>query len=202
MTVSWALTSCGVIAVVLVLRAALGRWISARLRYALWLLALIRLLIPAQLITVPAAALPEIDRERSAAPYQQETTSDTVGEEWESGTILPLPTQTTGEVEREEGSGAEPQIPASQTDLSQLPRLVWAAGVCVTLAAFLLSDLSFARRLRRVRWPVDDAGSRLPVYGAMGLPSPCLFGLFRPAIYLTPEAAGDEAVRRHVLAHE
>ena len=202
MTVSWALTSCGVIAVVLVLRAALGRWISARLRYALWLLALVRLLIPAQLITVPAAALPEIGRERSAAPYQQETASDTVGEEWESGPILPLPTQTTGEVEREEGSGAEPQIATSQTDLSQLPRWIWAAGVCVTLAAFLLSDLSFTRRLRRVRWPVDDAGSRLPVYGAIGLPSPCLFGLFRPAIYLTPEAAGDEAVRRHVLVHE
>ena len=58
MTVSWALASCFLIAAVLLLRFALGRKISARLRYALWLVVLVRLLIPAQLITVPAAAFP------------------------------------------------------------------------------------------------------------------------------------------------
>ena len=36
-----------------------------------------------------------------------------------------------------------------------------------------------------------------------GLPSPCLFGLFRPAIYLTEDVVvTDEAVLRHVLVHE
>ena len=62
MTVSWALASCFLIAAVLLLRFALGRKISARLRYALWLVVLVRLLIPAQLITVPAAMFP-------SAPY-------------------------------------------------------------------------------------------------------------------------------------
>ena len=42
----------------------------------------------------------------------------------------------------------------------------------------------------------------LPVYVAEALPSPCLFGLFRPAVYITPSAAADPAVLRHVLAHE
>lgn len=42
----------------------------------------------------------------------------------------------------------------------------------------------------------------LPVYLVEGLSSPCLFGLFRPAIYLTPEAVENETVLRHVLAHE
>ena len=35
-----------------------------------------------------------------------------------------------------------------------------------------------------------------------GLPSPCLFGLFRPAVYVTEEVARDPAMLRHVLAHE
>ena len=35
-----------------------------------------------------------------------------------------------------------------------------------------------------------------------GLPSPCLFGLFRPAIYLTPAALQSPDRLRHVLAHE
>ena len=32
--------------------------------------------------------------------------------------------------------------------------------------------------------------------------SPCLSGLFHPAIYLTPEVAENETALRHVLAHE
>ena len=32
--------------------------------------------------------------------------------------------------------------------------------------------------------------------------TPCLFGLFRPAIYVTPEASGDPALLAHTLAHE
>ena len=51
MAVSWALTSCLLIAVVLLLRFALGRNISARLRYALWLVVLVRLLIRNNLLS-------------------------------------------------------------------------------------------------------------------------------------------------------
>ncbi|MBQ1504447.1 MAG: M56 family metallopeptidase, partial [Oscillospiraceae bacterium] len=35
-----------------------------------------------------------------------------------------------------------------------------------------------------------------------GLSSPCLFGFFRPAIYVTPEAAQDKDMLRHVIVHE
>lgn len=40
------------------------------------------------------------------------------------------------------------------------------------------------------------------MYEAEGLSSPCLCGVLRPAVYLTPEAAADGTVRTHVLAHE
>ena len=44
---------------------------------------------------------------------------------------------------------------------------------------------------------------RYPVYLVEeGLVSPCLFGLFRPAVYLTPAAMERGAGLRHVLAHE
>jgi len=35
-----------------------------------------------------------------------------------------------------------------------------------------------------------------------GVQSPCLFGLFKPVICLTPESAGQAQMRRHVLTHE
>lgn len=41
-----------------------------------------------------------------------------------------------------------------------------------------------------------------PVYVVPGLSSPCLFGLRRPNIYLSPEVAQDETSLRHALAHE
>lgn len=46
-------------------------------------------------------------------------------------------------------------------------------------------------------------GCKYPVYVCGGLPSPYLFGLLRPAIYLTPAAAaGSPGSLRHVIAHE
>lgn len=199
MTVSWALTSCLLIAVVLLLRFALGRKISARLRYALWLMVLVRLLIPAQIIPVPAAVLP-------TASWEEVSLSD--------------PTSGDGRVlnqEAEEGAGEAPLSDTSpsgtggeagSTEITRpvppsqgLP-LAWAVGSSVALLIFLFSNLSFARRLRRVRRPMENVERRLPVYLADGLPSPCLFGLLRPAIYLTEDAVKDKAVLRHVLVHE
>ena len=45
---NWVLTASALTAAVLLLRAAFGRRISARLRYALWAVVLARLLVPGQ----------------------------------------------------------------------------------------------------------------------------------------------------------
>ena len=53
----WIVSGSFLILVVLVLRAALGQKISARFRYALWALVLLRLLVPVQLFTSPVAGM-------------------------------------------------------------------------------------------------------------------------------------------------
>ncbi|MDE7172694.1 MAG: hypothetical protein K2O11_12610, partial [Oscillospiraceae bacterium] len=55
MLVEWVFTSVFLILVVLALRAALRKRVSARLRYALWAVVLVRLLVPVQLFTSPIA---------------------------------------------------------------------------------------------------------------------------------------------------
>ena len=203
MTVSWALTSCLLIAVVLLLRFALGRNISARLRYALWLVVLVRLLIPAQLITVPAAMFPSASREEVSIAYP--VSGGTPVLNFENNEVtgageLPAASPSSNGTSWEAGSaGAFPSTAA----LPQILLGIWATGSCAVLLVILFSNLRFARRLRRVRRPMEKVESRLPVYQADGLPSPCLFGLFRPAIYLTEDVVvTDEAVLRHVLVHE
>ena len=86
--------------------------------------------------------------------------------------------------------------------ISELLTILWLAGVAGMAVWFLVTNLRFWRKLRRTRTPYAVEGCRYPVYlVAEGLPSPCLFGLVRPAIYLTPAAASPERLG-HVLAHE
>ena len=72
MLMEWVLISSLLILAVIALRALLGRRISAGLRYALWAVVLVRLLVPLQFFSLPVLAnLPEADREpitTSAAP--------------------------------------------------------------------------------------------------------------------------------------
>lgn len=87
--------------------------------------------------------------------------------------------------------------------ISELLTILWLAGVAGMAVWFLVTNLRFWRTLRRTRTPYAVEGCRYPVYlVAEGLPSPCLFGLLRPAIYLTPAAVASPDRLRHVLAHE
>ena len=45
-------------------------------------------------------------------------------------------------------------------------------------------------------------GVAVPVYVARGALPPCLYGFPRPAVYLTPAAAGEPELLGHVLRHE
>ena len=79
---------------------------------------------------------------------------------------------------------------------------LWLTGAAAMALWFLIANLRFARFLRRNRKPLVRPDCPLPVYAVEGIPSPCLAGLFRPAVYLTPAVAGDAHRERHVLAHE
>ena len=90
---------------------------------------------------------------------------------------------------------------AEPITLGQLATVVWLAGVAVMAVWFMVVNLRHSRMLRRSREKLD-ADSPIPVYVSEKVGSPCLVGLFRPAVYLTPESAADPAVLRHVLTHE
>lgn len=191
---SWVLTASLLIAAVLLLRAAFGRRISARLRYALWAAALLRLLIPFQLYAAPVEAprvLPEV------------RTLQTLPAPRTGPALVPAAGQAPLQAEAAPAPAVETPAPAARRALDPADLLggLWLGGTLAAAAALLVSNAVFARRLRRVRRPLASEG-RLPVYQAEGLPSPCLFGLLRPAVYVDPETAADPVRLRHVLVHE
>ena len=212
--VEWAVSSAVLAAAFIVLRYALRGRIGLRLQYALWGLVLARLLVPvsfgssaisvmnalpeqtAPVVTpAPAAMLrtpvPEGTAAVSAPPG--ETRADN------NGTPSPI-----ADMRETHSPRAEPAAAASAAprDGARLLQLVWLLGSCLVFLWFLGVNIRFALRLRRTRRPYAVPGDYpLPVYVARAAETTCLFGLFRPAVYLAPDAA-EGIDLEHILAHE
>lgn len=205
MLLEWVFTSIFLIFVVLALRAALGKRVSAGLRYALWAVVLVRLLVPVQLFTSPLAGtwvVSEADTERNV--YTVPAPSANLAEPVIS---LPETGVTPGAVPNFPDAPTMPDAPEppAAPDLTRAPAWlgwIWLAGSAAVALVLLVSNLRFYWRLRRERVLLEGADCHLRVYAAVNLPSPCLLGIARPAIYVTPEAAADPDMLRHVLAHE
>ena len=119
------------------------------------------------------------------------------------GSLAPAPrteAQPTPLVPKTELPAAEPE--KTPLDAGRILRILWLAGTGAMLLWFAGVNLRFAGRLRRSRERFSgEEDYPLPVYVTGAAETPCLFGLFRPAVYLTPEAAEDPALG-HILAHE
>lgn len=193
----WIVTSSALIGAVIALRALFRGKISRRLQYALWGLVLLRLLAPVSLISSPLSIMnavpdgPPAAERAGAAPAGGREGGFAAGSEVQPSVNLTVSGEETAAVRpNSESMGA-----------AEVLKRLWAiGGACVGLS-FLGINLLFYRRLRKTRTPYPADGGP-PVYVTEALASPCLFGLFRPAIYLTPAAAAGEDRARLALAHE
>jgi len=201
-------TSSILILVVVSLRFIFGNKISRRFRYAMWSIVLLRLLIPVQIFSSPISVLnvvsddiPSfIQAERTVTPsvndYNQVLSNPVVPSNPESNYFLTDDEQQTMS-----------RIHIERTELSLLTTqnlllLFWVIGAFTIAGWFLITNLRLYRELRTYRQPIKIKGSRLPVYYVDELLSPCLFGLFKPAIYLTPKSMESQNSIDHVMTHE
>ena len=206
------LTSSALILALLALRQLFRRTVSRRMQYALWLLVLARLLVPVNVGTLAhnvlsaAAPVQTVVEERLDTPvlYVQD------GTERRPAQLLPG--------KESQGEPLSPPSDAAQTapadeyytvtptyrtvTLSEALTYVWYAGMAGVGAWFLFTNLRFARALRKARTPYRVEGCRYPVYLVSALPSPCLFGVLRPAVYLNEKALHNPDALRFVIAHE
>ncbi|MCI8942181.1 MAG: M56 family metallopeptidase [Oscillospiraceae bacterium] len=230
--IEWIVTSSALILLVLLLRLLVRDRVSPRLRYALWGLVLLRLVIPVSLWESPASVLRaaqinegyqlvstlpnnmslyENGNWRSVAgpdgTFQMEP--DAAGR-WEVNQPrlhnaygwVAVPSAEEARALRDRGQKAVDTAGLKRlVDVQNVLRMVWQTGIWLFMLFLAAVNGKFALDLRRGRRPDGEYRGR-PVFILDSLPTPCLFGLFRPAIYLTPEVAADETCRKHVLAHE
>ncbi len=205
----WAVTSSVLILAVLLLRQCLKGKVSLRLQYGLWALVLLRLLIPVSFGSTAVSVLNAVERAEDRVPapavyYVGGETPDLAPAEPDPS-LPPADQQTQYEQnlaqwqEELDAARAETGTPVS---LGMVLRIVWAAGAALLGLWLVGVNLRFRRALGRSRKSLTVEGFPLPVYVTGAVPTPCLFGLVRPAVYVTPETAADGTVLRHSLAHE
>lgn len=208
------LTSSVLILALLLLRLLFRKTISRRVQYALWGLVALRLLAPVSLPAmehnVLTAAEPVTARITAPAlyvtPYRETIVSAPPGVFQTPAPYQAFRVDTATEdstVTFTDGKNVTHSIEyKSQIPLTPVLKAVWHTGMYVMAAWFLLANLRFMLRLRRSRRPYPVENCPYPVYLTAELPSPCLFGLFHPAVYLTPAAVESPETLRHVLIHE
>ena len=201
----WIVSASVLILAVAVLRRALRGRISPRLQYALWLIVLLRLLVPLN-IGEARVSVQNVVREADTKIASQVVTY--VNYELPD-LAVPEPDPAQPEAEREaqyEQNAAEyeAQIEAAKAEtgtpvtLSDILRYVWYGGMAAMALWFIVTNLVFRAKLRRGRQRLEYA-CKLPVYVTGAVETPCLFG---SAIYVTREAAADAMTLRHSVEHE
>ncbi len=205
------IASSALILLVLAIRFVFRRTIARRVQYALWALVALRLLVPLSLPplahNVLSEARPVSEKVTQAArqpvylqPYREASAEGLDGllPAAESGAVLIEGENAYAVVD---GAGENVVYYHRRIQPAQALRTVWLGGAAVMTAAFVLTNARFARKLRRSRTPLA-VDCMFPVYRCDAIASPCLFGVLRPAIYVTGEAADDPRRLRYVLAHE
>ena len=206
------LTSSALILALLALRQLFRRTVSRRMQYALWALVLVRLLVPVNVGTLAHNVLSAAEPVQAAVEKRLETPILYTQDDTERRPAQLLPGKESQGEPLSPPSDAAQSAPADEyytvtptyrtVTLSEALTYVWYAGMAGVGAWFLFTNLRFARALRKARTPYRVEGCRYPVYLVSALPSPCLFGVLRPAVYLNEKALQNPDALRFVIAHE
>lgn len=199
----WVVTGSLLTLSVILLRLCLKGRLSPALQYALWIPVLVRLLIPLS-ISSPISVMNLIPG--SAPSDQTAWYADYSPQDLEVQLVDPAFTapqqqaqpshdQTVYENTTKQESAQRPVT--LKTALS----ILWAVGAVAVSGVLIGVNMHFSSRLRRSRKLLTVTDYHTPVYVTGCVETPCLFGLFRPRIYLTPELTGRKTME-HVLSHE
>ncbi len=197
------------------LRVLLRGKISPRLQFALWLLVAVRLLVPVSIGESRASVMNYVPEQQMAAALEDAAIPAQIPQ---AVTALPIEdaaafTDEALIAEAHESAQTQQAQAASPNSENQTARvqhaplticyLIWCLGAALALLVMVGQNAVLAARLKKSRVRLEVPECKLSVYITDILPSSCLFGLFRPVIYLTPQSIGeDSAPNRYVLLHE
>lgn len=222
MGVEWVWSSSVMILLVVLIRFLFRKKMQPCVRYALWMAVALRLLVPVSfsgasisiLNLLPGQISAETNWNREAVrelPEETEVTGEKNTKAQKSPVQKPAPeTEDILKIQADEGRALEYQESVSwkvsSTDIDRLLQYGWISGVILWSSVLLAVNFHYGRRLKRSRKRIPEERlpivSGIPVYTSEIILTPCLTGLFYPAIYVTKQAAEEEKTLFFVLCHE
>lgn len=86
-------------------------------------------------------------------------------------------------------------------DAVNIAKVLWILGIIAETMIVLISNLHFYNQLCKSR-KLLEVKEKIPVYLSDKVATPCLYGLFKPAIYLNQESIKDEELKELIISHE
>lgn len=210
--------SCVLIALILLVKKAFDRRVSASFHYGIWFLLIVRLLIPFAPQS-PTSALNLITPFTSAVQSSGasgigtgNSLSNSVSAKMKTAGIQPSPAKP------EKATIAEDAAASGSTPLESLLAAVWLAGVLSSLIYMLTLNRRFLAGLKDAL-PVEDARTRelteqckallhisadIPVSYTSLVGTPSLYGVLHPRLLIPERLAGklSDPELKYVLLHE
>lgn len=209
----WVISSSVLILAVIAIRAILGKRMSAGLRYALWGLVLLRLLIPGTVFSSPvsvksavikAPVVSDIEAVRRVSSVSMDDEGVVTGrlagakppeEAYPYASSVAYPVELVLE---EKATPERFESLRRTVEARDIMNIVWYCGMAALALRFIFANTRAYLDLRRRREPIPaDAPCR--VYAVDGISSSCLF---MGAVYVSKQTALDGHELKNVLAHE
>lgn len=202
--ISTVISSSILIIIITLLRVILKGKISSRLQYAIWGLVLIRALLPFSFYSSSVSIMNVKPIATIGNISENHTNNSQNIYNTKISSIQKMPTTPII------NPNNKPKIIQSPQNILQFLKkhantvfgMTWLCGMLIMGLWFAITNIRFYMKLRNLRKPYADVYCKLPVYIINELSSPCLFGVFRPKIYLTTQAVKDEVTTYHVITHE
>ena len=210
---------------ILVVQKALGDKLHAYVRYGLWLLVALRLMIPVNFIDSPLSMLHVtgettdwqedlLQAEKTLQGADTTYTEDVIKAKhdyapkntgWASDNLQTDHTQQNADTERIQNTNRSAFLSG---EISTIFYAIWFIGSLYVGGFFGFSHFRFRRRLRKSReaytkdLPNTIKETRVPIYRVKGLETPCLVGLVHPAIYIGTDIDTVSDYFRYTVTHE
>ncbi len=205
------ITSSVLICVTILIRFVFKGKISRCMQYAMWSIVAIRLLVPIPALSSPISIMNVLPDGRldTGRVIWSEGNGDADVVEASNYDLSMIDGVNWRKIDHQQRSSSY-QVADSETKmpdgreitLRDVIVIIWLSGCVVFLAVFVASNVIFALRLRKRAEYTGIKADGVPVYVVSGIVSPCLFGVIRPKIYITPECSNTQQRFRHVLIHE
>ncbi len=189
------------ILIVLAARALVKNRISARAIYVLWLVPMVRLLLPVS-VSSPLSIMNLFVTSGEAVNAVSST--DTVMPAAAPATLVPL-TEPAVQAVQKMAPTQSADAAAAHLGLTDILLIVWLVGAALTLAYMIAANIRYLRALmaNAHEMTVDVVlPKRTRVYVSPAAASPCVWGLWKRRIVLTAPCVDDACVMAYALKHE